>query len=171
MSLGLIVTCFAWMVQRFASSMRPTIYASAASCRHKIVHPWKCMSYLPTCMAISQTSCKKGSFQIRSSVLFWNCCISQKATIPGQYLLGLFTWPAHKNSFWGALPPMVGQSFLQTGSSPPDLDGPASAAIWANCWVGNDNGDCPTPSNHSASSILLFHLFSSRWNLFSWDGG
>ena len=28
--------------------MRPTIYASAASCRHIMVLPWKCKSYLPT---------------------------------------------------------------------------------------------------------------------------
>ena len=133
MSLGIIVTHFAQMVQKFASSMRPTTYASAASCRHIIVCPWKCVSYLPTCMAISQTSHKKGSFQIRSSMLFWNCCISQRATIPGWYLLGFFTWPAHKNSFQKALPPIVGWSFLQAGSSPPDLDGLASTAIWANC--------------------------------------
>ena len=89
------------MVQRFVSSMRPTIYASAVSCRHIIAHPWKCISYLPTCRAISWTSHKKGSFWIRSSVLFWNCHISQRETIPGQYLLDFFTWPAHKNSFQG----------------------------------------------------------------------
>ena len=105
------------MVQRFAFLMRSTVYASAASCRHIIVHPWKCISYLPTCWAILQTSHKKGYFQIRSSVLFWNCRISQRPTVPGQYFLGFFTWPAHKNSFQVALPLTVGQSFLQTGSS------------------------------------------------------
>ena len=145
MSLGIIVTHFAWMAQRFMSSMRPTIYASAASCRHKIVHPWKCMLYLPTCMAISQTSHKNGSFQIRSSVFFWNHHISWRATVPGWYLLGFFTWPVCMNSFWGALPPTLGQSFLWAGSSPPDLDGLASAAIWTNCQVGDDDSDCPTP--------------------------
>ena len=35
--LGIIVTHFACMMQRLASSMRPTIYASAASCKHMIV--------------------------------------------------------------------------------------------------------------------------------------
>ena len=134
--------------------MRPTIYASAASCRHIIVHPWKHISYLPTSRAISQTNHEKGSFQIRSSVLFWNCHISQRATIPGQYLLGFFTLPACRNSFWGALPPTVGWSYLQAGSSPPNLDGLASAAIWANCQVSNDDGDLPTSSNCPASSIL-----------------
>ena len=132
--------------------MRPTTYASAASCRHIIAHPWKCMLYLPTCMAILQTSHEKGSFWIRSSVLFWNYCISCRATVPGWYLLGFFTWPACKNSFWGALPPTVGQSFLWAGSSPPNLDGPASTAIWTNCWVGNDDGDCPTPLQLLSSS-------------------
>ena len=154
MSLDIIVTHLAWMAQRFASSMRPTIYASAASCRHIIACPWKCISYLPTCSAISWTSHKEGSFQIRSSVLFWNCHISWGATIPGWYLLGFFTLPACKNSFWGALPPMVGQSFLQAGSSTPNLDGPGSAAIWANCWVGNDDGYLPTYSNCPAFSVL-----------------
>ena len=50
---------------------------------------------------------------------------------------------------------MVGQSFLQACSSSPELDGPASSAIWATCWVSNDGSDLPTPSNCSASAILL----------------
>ena len=45
-------------------------------------------------------------------------------------------------------------------SSPPDIDGLASTAIWANCQVGNDSGDVPTSSNFSASSTLLS---SSLW--------
>ena len=134
--------------------MRLTKYASAASCRHIMVLPWKHRSYLPTERAISWTSCEKGSFLIRSSVLFWNCQISQRATVPGQYFLVFLTFPAWRNSFQGALPPTVGQSFLQTGSSP-KADGPASAAIWANCWVGNDDGDLPTSSSHLASSTCL----------------
>ena len=162
MSLGIIVTHFAYMVQRLASSMRPTKYASAASCRHIMVLPWKDRSYLPTSRAISWTSHEKGSFLIRSSVLFWNCQISQRATVPGWYFLVFLTFPALRNSFWGALPPTVGQSFLLTGSSP-EADGPASAAIWANCQVGNDDGDLPTSSSCLASST---HLSASS-NLFS----
>ena len=69
-------------------------------------------------------------------------------------LPGLLTFPAWRNSFWGALPPMVGQSFLWTGSSP-EADGPGSAAIWANCWVGDDDGDLPTSSSHLTSSTHL----------------
>ena len=69
MSLGIIVTLFPCMVQRLASSMRPTIYISAASCRHIIVLPWKPKSYLPTSRTILWTNHEKGSFQIRSSVL------------------------------------------------------------------------------------------------------
>ena len=155
MSLGIIVTLFACMVQRLASSMRPTIYASSASYRRIIVLPWKHKSYLPTSRAISWTNCKKRSFQIRSSVLLWNCQISQRAAVPGQYFLVLFTFPALRNSFLGALPPMVSWSFFLAGSSLPDVDGLASAAIWANCWVSNDKGDLPTPFSCSASAIHL----------------
>ena len=154
MSLGIIVTLFACMAQRLASSMRVTKNASAASCRHIMVFPWKCRSVLPTAWAISWTSCEKGSFLMRSSVLFWNCWISRRATVPGQYFLVFFTFPALRNSFQGALPPMVGWSFLLAGSSP-KADGLASAAIWANCWVGNNYGDQPTSSSHLASSTCL----------------
>ena len=70
--------------------------------------------------------------------------------MPGQYFLVFLTFPAWRNSFWGALPPMVGQSFLLTGSSP-NADSPASAAIWANYQVGNDDGNLPTSSSHLAS--------------------
>ena len=150
-SLGIIVTLLVCMVQRLVSSMRPTKNAFAASCRHIMVLPWKHRSVLPTALAISQTSCEKGSFLIRSSVLFWNCQISWRATVPGWYFLVFFTFPALRNSFWGALPPKVGWSFLLAGSSP-KTDGLASAAIWTNCQVGNDNGNLPT------SSSLFHHL-------------
>ena len=100
-SLGIIVTLFACMVQMLAYSMRLTIYASAASCRHIMVLPWKCKWYLPTSRAISQTNCKKRSFLMRTSVLFWNCQISWRATVPGWYFLVFFTLPAWRNSFWG----------------------------------------------------------------------
>ena len=168
MSLGIIVTLFAWMVQRLVPSMRPTIYTSAASCRHTIALPWKCKPYLPTSRAISQTNCKKGSFWMRSSVFFWNCQISWRATVPGWYFLGFLTLPAWRNSFWGALPPTVGQSFLLAGSSSPDLDGPASVAIWTNCWVSDDEGDLPTPSSCSTASTHFFHLLPPGWDLLGW---
>ena len=51
---------------------------------------------------------------------------------------------------------MVDQSFLLTSSSPPNIDGLASTAIWANCQVGDDPSDLPTSPSHSASMILLF---------------
>ena len=125
--------------------------------------PLEVQVILPTSRAILQTNCKKGSFLMRSSVLFWNHQISPRATVPGQYFLVFFTLPAQRNSFWGALPPMVSWSFLLTGSSLPKSDGPASAAIWANCQVGNDDGDLPTSSSHLASSIC----FSASSSLFS----
>ena len=134
--------------------MRLTKYTSAASCRHIMALPWKHKSYLSTSRAISWTCHEKGSFLVRSSVLFWNCQISQRATVPGWYFLVFLTLPAWRNSFWGSLPPMVGWSFLLTGSSP-KADGPASTAIWANCWVGSDDSDLPTSSSHLASSTHL----------------
>ena len=91
--------------------------------------PLEARSVLPTAWAISQTSHEKGSFLMRSSVLFWNCQISRRPTVPGWYFLVFFTFPALRNSFWGALPPTVGWSFLLAGSSP-KADGLASAAIW-----------------------------------------
>ena len=140
MSLGIIVTLLVCMVQWVASSMRETKNASAASCKHIMALPWKHRSVSSTAWAMSQTSCEKGSFLMRSSVLFWNCWISQRATVPGWYFLIFFTFPALRNSIWGALPPTVGQSFPSAGSSP-ETDGPASEAMWANCQVGNDDGD------------------------------
>ena len=128
MSLGIIVTLLACMAQRLASSMRPTKNTSAASCKHIMVLPRKCRSVFPTAWAISWTSHEKGSFLIRSSVLFWNCQIYQRATVLGRYFLVFFTFPALRNYFWGALPPTVGQSFLLTSASP-KADGPASTAI------------------------------------------
>ena len=128
-----------------------------------MVLPWKHKSYLPTSRATSWTSCENRSFLMRSSVLFWNCQISQRATVPGQYFLVFLTLPAWRNSFWGALPPTVGWSFLLTGSSP-KADGPVSTAIWANCQVGNDDGDLPTSSSCLASSTHLsasFIIFSA----------
>ena len=176
MSLGIIVTHFACMVQRLVSSMRPTTYASAASCRHIMVLPWKCRSVLPMWRAISRTSCEKGSFLIRSLVLFWNHQISQRATVPGWYFLVFFTFPAMSNSFWGALPPMVGQSFLVTNSSP-KADGPSlhshlgQLLVWWWWWW---------PTHILKQSSLLYlplslfqHLLhlSHRWGLPGWGRG
>ena len=74
--------------------------------------------------------------------------------MPGQCFLVFFTFPAFRNSFCGALPPTVGWSFLLAGSSP-EADDPASAAIWVNCQVSDDDGDGPTSSSLLASSTRL----------------
>ena len=60
-----------------------------------MVLPWKHRSYLPTSRAISWTSLEKGSFLIRSSVLFWNYQISLKSNCARLVLPGLldFTHP------------------------------------------------------------------------------
>ena len=113
---------------------------------------WKGMSYLPTSRANSWTHWEKGIFLIRSSVLFWNQWISQRAMVPSQYFWGFLTFPALRKIVCGALPSMVGQNFILAGSSLPDIDGPASAAIWANCQVGDDSGDLPISPRLSVSS-------------------
>ena len=145
---------FVWIAHKLASSRSPTKYASAASWRVKMTCTWKCMSLCPTSRAILQTKHEKGSLGIRRLALFWNWQISWRATVPSQYLWGFFTFLAFRNSFWGALPPTVSQTFLLAGSSTPDIDGLASAAIWANCQVGNDSSNLPI-SNFSASTFLL----------------
>ena len=71
------------------------------------------------------------------------------------YCLVFLTLPAWRNAFWGALAPTVSLIFLLAGSSLPNIDGPASAAIWANCQVSNIEGDLLTPLSCSASAILL----------------
>ena len=147
-------------MQRLASSRSPTKYASAASCRVNMAHAWKCRSYVPTSRAILWTSCEMGIFQIRSSVLIWKQQILQRATVPSQYFMGLFTFPAFRNSFLGALPPTVGQNFLLAGSSPPEMDGLTSTAIWSHCQVGDDSGDLPASLRLSTSST---HCASSSW--------
>ena len=44
------------------------------------------------------------------------------------------------------------QDGVSFGQAPPNTDGPASAAIWANCRVSDDDGDLPTASSLLASS-------------------
>ena len=50
--------------------------------------------------------------------------------------LGLLHFSGLQELLPGSLAYHVGLSFFWASSSPPDIDGPASAAIWANCWVG-----------------------------------
>ena len=156
--LGWTIKCFFTQYEKWKYTIcwvpfkSPTKYACAAFCRVKMACTWKHISYHPTSRAISQTGCKKGNLRMSRSILFWNQQISWRATVPGWYLLGFFTFQAGSNSFQGALPPMVGQSFLLASFSLPDIDGPASAAIWANCHVSDDSVNllqllhlCPPP--------------------------
>ena len=55
---------------------------------------------------------------------------------------------------WG-LAPTVSRSFFWAGSSPADINGPTSIAIYASCLVGDDSGNCPTSSSLLASSLHL----------------
>ena len=144
---------FVWIVQRLASSKSPTKYASTASCQVKMACTWKCITYLPTSRAILWIKHEKGSFQIKRSVFFCNRCISRRAIVPDWYLWGFFTFPALRNSFQGGLSPTVSWSFLLTGSSLPNVDGPASVAIWANYCVSDDSGDPP----HLSQLLCLLH--------------
>ena len=62
--------------------------------------------------------------------------------------------PVFKNSFLGALPPTVSQTFFWAGSFPADINGPTSAAICTSCLVGDDFGNCPTSSSSFLASSL-----------------
>ena len=84
MSLGMMVTRFAWMAHRLQSSNSPTITSSAASWsarRASAVHRYGSRVKL---FPISRTSRAKGSFLMRSSVLLWYFLISFRATVPGR---------------------------------------------------------------------------------------
>merc|ERR1719486_1677760 len=114
MSLGMMVTRFAWIAQRLVSSKRPTRYASDASCRATTAELWKRRSVLKSC-AISRTRRWNGSLRMSSSVDFWYLRISRRATVPGRYRWGFFTPPVAgadlraalvASCFRGALPPV-----------------------------------------------------------------
>ena len=100
---------------------------------------------------------------MRSSVLFWNWHILPKSHSPWLVLLGLLQLSSCQEFLPGALPPAVGWSFFWAGSSPPDIKGLASVAIWANCWDSDNCGDLPASSSHSASATILL--------ISSWSGG
>ena len=99
MSLGMMVTLFAWMAHRLVSSKTSTRYASDASCSAKTALPWN-LKPLLMFWAISRTSLWNGSFLIRRSVDFWYLRISLSATVPGRYRWGLL------------IPPCCGAAFL-----------------------------------------------------------
>ena len=98
-SLGIMVTRFAWMAHKLVSSNNPTKYASLASCNAKIAVDWKRRS-VKNSLAISLTRRWKGNFLIIRSVDFWYFLISRSATVPGRYRCGFFT------------PPVAGALFL-----------------------------------------------------------
>ena len=87
-SLGIIVTLFAWMVQRLASSMRPTIYASAASCRHIIVLPWKCKGHICPLQGLSH------GLTVKRGVSRWGalCSFETAGSHEGQLCQASTSW-------------------------------------------------------------------------------
>ena len=142
--------------KRLASSMRPNqVYFCSLLQAYYSALPWKCKSNLPTSKAISQTSCEKGSFLIRSLVLFWNCQISQKSNCARPVLPGLFNFSSLEKFLLGGfashgqseLPP----DWLLPWSRWPSLQQPSGPTVG----ISNDNGDLPTSSSHLASSTCL----------------
>jgi hypothetical protein len=96
MSLGIIVTRFAWMAHRLVSSNKPIKYASEASCSARTAVDWKRYTLfvcLPYSSATSRTNLENGAFRINNSVFFWYRLISLNATVPGRYLWGFLTVP------------------------------------------------------------------------------
>ena len=122
------------------------------------MHTWKARSYLPQAWANLWIRCKKGHLQMRSSVLIWYWQILQRATLPGQYLWGLFISSLFKNSLWGAFPPTV-DLILLAGSDPTVPKCSTSATICTSCWVSMTWATFPPPPGY------LPPLFSSAAHL------
>lgn len=127
-SFCIIVTRFAWIAHKFASSKRWTMNASVASCRARMA--WLCQrrgswlfKYVKS-VATSRTSLAKGSFLRSNDVLFWKCLISRRATVPGRYLFLGFTLAWALLIFWIV--------FLATGRAGDFLEIPGCSfgGIW-----------------------------------------
>merc|ERR1712020_793873 len=88
----MMVTRLAWIAHKLVSSIKPTKYASDASCNAPIAADWNLKSVLKS-WAISRTNRWKGNLRMSNSVDFWYRRISLKATVPGRYLCGFFTPP------------------------------------------------------------------------------
>ncbi|KAK2970984.1 hypothetical protein RJ640_029538 [Escallonia rubra] len=147
------------MAHRLVSSKRPTRYASAASCSAATAELWNRRSVLKS-WAISLTSLWKGSFLIRSSVLFWYFRISLSATVPGLNLCGFFTPPVAGADFLAAF---VASCFL--GAFPPvDFLAVCFRTIsWKlrGCYKGtraSDNGETVSKNNSDATGQELWNF-------------
>ena len=71
--------------------MKLTKYASAAFCRHIMVLPSEAQVIFALFLGyLMDLAVRRRSYLIRNSVLFWNCQISWRATVPDQLLPGLF---------------------------------------------------------------------------------
>jgi hypothetical protein len=75
MSLGMMVTQFAWMAHKLVSSNNPMRQASKASWRASTAMLWKWQSDLNS-WANSCTKCWNGTLQIKRSADFWYLWIS-----------------------------------------------------------------------------------------------
>ena len=85
-SLGMMVTRFAWIAQRFVSSKNPTMYASTASC-NALTAPFCILKLSPNISFITWRKRRRnGPFLIKSSVDFWYLRISLSAASPGRSL-------------------------------------------------------------------------------------
>lgn len=110
------------MAQRFESVNKSTMYTSVASCKVIIALFWNLRPVLIE-SATSRTTLWKGSFLIRSSVLFWYLRISRRATVPGRKRWVFFT------------PPDAGADFLAAFVAS-CLCGPFPGIdLWAACFV------------------------------------
>ena len=100
-SLGMMVTRFAWIQHKLVSSKSPTRYASEASWRASKAPVWK-RRLGQVSVAISRTRRWKGNFLMMRFVVFWNLRISRRAFVPGRYLF-FFSSPSVARGFRGFL--------------------------------------------------------------------
>merc|ERR1719341_912143 len=100
-SLGMMVTLFAWMAQRLVSSKRPTRYASLASWRAITAELWNLRSVLKS-WAISRTRRWNGSLRMSSRLLVPPDLTESNCARPVAVRL------LHTSSGWGRLPSSFG---------------------------------------------------------------
>ena len=91
------VTCLVWIAHKLASLNRLITYASATSCKMRRVNTWNLRSPYHS-WVISLTHLVKGNLLIRNLVDSLNLQISHRATVPGQSLLLLFSFPLSSTS-------------------------------------------------------------------------
>ena len=153
MSLSIIVTCLECIAQRLhLPEAQPNMPVQLPA--ESIWHAPGSACHIYPLQGLSHRLAMRRPFSNKELSAFLEPVDFMKSNHLWLVLLGPLHFPAFRNSFQGTVPPTAGQSFLLAGSSPPNIDGPDSTTIWANCQVGDNSGDLPTSPSLSASLTL-----------------